>query len=69
MYTDNHEEVPNLPTKNFLTVVGDHLDGSSIRDGIDVPQFNYYGVHIVGPELDDYMLMIIGKNWDEEETY
>ena len=41
--------------------MGDHLDVSSIRYGIDVPQFNYYGVHTVGNEFDEDMLMTIGK--------
>ena len=45
-----------------------HLYGSSIHDGIYVPQFHYYGVYTVGPELDEDNLMTIGKNWDEEDN-
>ena len=49
--------------------MGDHLDVSSIRYGIDVPQFNYYGVHTVGNEFDEDMLMTIGKKQEEEYNY
>ena len=48
MFTGTHEEVPDLPTKTVVTVMGDHLYGSSIRDGIHETQFHYDGVHIVG---------------------
>ena len=50
-------------------MMGDHLYGSSIRDGVDVPQFNYYGVSIVGHYFDEYILMYIGKNWCEKDNY
>ena len=66
--TDTHEYSPTLPNKTVLIVIGDHLDGSSIHYGIDVPQFHYDGVHIVGPDFNDYRLMTIGKNWDEEDN-
>ena len=42
-------------------MTGDNLDGSSIHDVINVPQFHYDGVHKVGPEFDEDMLMNIGK--------
>ena len=58
----------SLPNKNNLVVMGYHLYGSSIHDGIYVPQFHYYGVYTVGPELDEDNLMTIGKNWDEEDN-
>ena len=45
--------------------MGYHLYGYSIHDGIDVPQFNYDGFHIVGPEFDGDILINIGKKWDE----
>ena len=61
MSTQTHEEVPTLPTKDVLTMTGDNLDGSSIHDVINVPQFHYDGAHKVGPEFDEYMLMNIGK--------
>ena len=47
--------------------MGDHLDGSSIYDGINLPQFHYYEVQKVGPAFDNDMLMNIGKNWYEED--
>ena len=47
--------------------MGDNLYGSSIHDGIDVPKFHYDGVHTVGPDFYEDVLMTIGKNWDEEE--
>ena len=47
--------------------MGDHLDGSSIHYGINLPQFHHYGVQKNGPEFDDDMLMNIGKNWYEED--
>ena len=62
MSIENHEEVPNLPTKTIFTVIGAHLDGSSINDVIGVPQFNYYGVNTVRPDFDEYILITIGKN-------
>ena len=68
MSKETHAYVPTLHTKNFLTVIGDHLDGSSIHYGIDVQQFHYYGVHKIGSEFDTDMLMNIGKNWDEEDN-
>ena len=43
-----------------------HLHVSSIHDGIDAPQFHYDGVHTVGHDFDEDMLVTIGKNWDEE---
>ena len=39
--------------------MGDHLYGSSINDGIDVPQFHYDGVYILRPDFDEDMLMTI----------
>ena len=66
MSTYTHEAVTTLPTKTILTVMGYHLDGSSIHYGIDVPHFYYDGVHTVGDEFDYYLFMNIGKNWDEE---
>ena len=42
--------------------MGDHLDAYSIHDGSDIPQFHYDGVHKVGPDFDEDMLMAIGKN-------
>ena len=41
MSTEKNEEVTNLPTKTDLTVMGDHLDGSSTHGVIDVLQFHY----------------------------
>ena len=41
--------------------MGDHLYGSSIHDGIDVPIFHYDGVHTVGTDFDVDTLMNIGK--------
>ena len=61
MYKETHEEVPNLPAKTVLTVMGDHLYGSSVHDIIDVAQFNYDGVHTLGTECYDDMLMNISK--------
>ena len=68
MSTDTHEEVHTLPNKTVLTVVCEKLYGSSVHDGIYVPQFHYDGVHTVGPEFDVDILMAIGKNFDEEEN-
>ena len=65
MSTQTHEEVPTLPTKDVLTMTGDNLDGSSIHDVINVPQFHYDGVHTAGPQFDEDILITIGKNWDE----
>ena len=45
--------------------MGEHLDGSSIHYGIDVPHFHYDGVHKFQPEFDECMLTAIDKNWDE----
>ena len=66
--TDNHKEVPTLTTKNVLTVMDDHLYVSYIHDGIYVPQFHYDGFHTVGPDFDEYILMTMCKNEDEEEN-
>ena len=51
MSKDTHEEVPNLPTKTVLTLMGDQLGVSSIHYVIVVPQFHYDGVHTVGNEF------------------
>ena len=66
--TETHEEVPTLPTKTVITVMGDHLDRTSIHDVIDITTFHYHGVSTVGPEFDEYTLMTIGKNWDREDN-
>ena len=68
MSTETHEDVPTLPTKTNLTVMCDHTYGSSIHQEIYVPQFHYYGIHTLGPEFDEDLLMTIGKKWDEEEN-
>ena len=52
LYTDTYEEVTTLPNKTSLTVMGEHLYGSFIHVGIDVPQFHYDRVHTVGPKFD-----------------
>ena len=49
--------------------MGAHLDGSSIHDGIYVPQFQYDGVHTSGTDFDEDMFINIVKNWDEEDNY
>ena len=46
--------------------MGDHLDGSSIHDGIYVQQFHYDGVHTVGHGFDENMLVTKVNNWDGE---
>ena len=46
----------------------DHLYVSSIHNGIYVSHFHYDGVHTVGPEFDEDMLMTMCKNEDEEEN-
>ena len=61
MPRDTHEEVPPLTTKIVSTMMGDHIDGSTIHYGINVPQFQYYGFYTVGPEFDEDMLMNIDK--------
>ena len=68
MYTENHEDIITLPTKNVLTVMGDHLYGSSINDGIYATQFHYDGVHTVWTDFDEDVLITMGKNWDEEDN-
>ena len=49
--------------------MGEHLDGSSIHDGIDVTQFHYYRLHTVGPDFVEDVFMTIVKKWDQEENY
>ena len=41
--------------------MGEHLDGSSIHDGIDITQFHYYGLHTVGPDFVEDVFMTIVK--------
>ena len=60
MSTDKHEDVTTLFNKAVLTFMGGHLDGYSIYYVIDVPQFQYYGVRIVGPEFDEDIFITVG---------
>ena len=46
----------------------DHLDDSSIHDGIYVPKFHYEEVYKVGPEFDEDMLTTIVKEWNEGDN-
>ena len=60
LFIETREEFSTLITITVLTVMGDHVYGSSLHDGIDEPQF-HYGFHTVGPKFDDDILMTIGK--------
>ena len=48
--------------------MGDHLYGSSIHYGINVPQFHYAGFHKVGTEFDEDMLIAVSKKWYKEDN-
>ena len=66
--TQTHEEVPTLTNKYVLSVMGDHLQGSFIHDGIYVPQFHYDRFHTVGTDFDEDIFMTIVKSWDGEQN-